>query len=136
MLIIIYQLFIGVINAVTLSILSFFYNGNDNNFLEIVNRYNKKNEGKNIEIKVVPLNDNNQTMTIEEYTNTVASLCTKKSTKYEIYIYYDYNIKTITSHLVDFRNYVDDNYINKFPPELISNTKTPDGKIIGIVLIK
>jgi len=125
---------IGIIKAFTLSILSFFYNGNDNNFREIVNRYNQYNADRNIDIdiKVVPLNENNQTMTIEEYTNTVASLCSKKSTKYDIYIYYDYDIKTITSHLVDFRNYVDDDYINKFPPELIANTKTPDGKIVGI----
>jgi len=118
--------------------LSFFYNGNDNNFLEIVNRYNKYNAERNIDInfKVIPLNENNQTMKIEEYTNAIASLCSKKSTKYDIYLYYDYDIQKIASHLVNIKSYVDDNYINKFPPELINNTKTPDGKIIGIVLIK
>jgi len=106
--------------------------------MEIVNRYNKYNEDNNIDvtINVIPLNENNQTMKIEDYTNTIASLCTKKTIKYDVYIYYDYNIQTIASHLVDFKDYVDDEYINRFPPELINNSKTPEGKIVGIVIIK
>jgi len=125
---------ISIINAFTLNVLSFFYNGSDDNFMEIIRRYNKQNEDNNIDvtINVVPLNENNQTMKIEDYTNTIASLCIKKSTKYDVYIYYDYNIQSIASHLVNFKDYVDDEFINRFPPELINNSKTSEGKIVGI----
>jgi len=82
------------------------------------------------------MNENNATLTLEDYNNVIFSLCSKKTTKYDIYLYYDFDIQAITSHLVNIKDYVDDDFINRFPPELINNSKTADGRVVGIVIIK
>lgn len=126
---------IGIINAITLYVQSFFYDeASDTIFKEIIEKYQKYNAERNIEIKIElnHMNENNATLTLEDYNNVIFSLCSKKTTKYDIYLYYDFDIQAITSHLVNIKDYVDDDFINRFPPELINNSKTADGRVVGI----
>jgi len=123
----------------TLNILSFFFNGNEQNVLKSIDKYNKYNAERNIDVKInlIPINDNNATMVMNEYHNAIFSLCSKKSTKYDAYIFYDnydYNIQELSPYLADYNKYVDNDILSRFPPELISHLKSSDGKLLGIVI--
>jgi len=127
---------IDVLNAITLKAIAYLHSIYAEYYTQIVREFNNytKNNNLDINLKLTILSDSNSTSYVNDYGNLITFLLKKKSTKYDIYFYYDSFIKEYKQHFTNLYKYLDEDFFNKFPPELILKTKRSNNDLTGIVI--
>ncbi|ORX86473.1 periplasmic binding protein-like II [Anaeromyces robustus] len=123
--IIIVLLNIKFLNAtLTLKGMAFIMNAYEKVYREMIDEFNRYSKDNNLDIflEFNFLTENNSTYDVTDYGNVINSLLTKKSTKYDMYIYFDAFNDLFAPHFINLKEYLDDDFINTFPPEFIKRS--------------
>ncbi|ORX66087.1 periplasmic binding protein-like II [Anaeromyces robustus] len=107
----------------------------DSYYQGLVDAFNEYSEINNldIELQLKVLTPENSTSEVDDYGFTLDALISKKSKKYDIYIFYGAYSKKFGEHLADLNNYLSKNHINKFDNGILSGICTSlDNKLVGL----
>jgi len=105
-----------------------FYDG----IIKDFNDYSEEN-GLDIKVNLNLYTLNNSTLLSDAFGTTLDIFFSKKLNKYDL-IFYDIMYSTkYEPHLENLRDYIEDEYIDQYNPEILSTFSTANNKLVGIV---
>ncbi|ORY16051.1 periplasmic binding protein-like II [Neocallimastix californiae] len=133
---IIILLIIDYTEEITINAISFVYGGNADLYPEIVNEFNKYSQKNDLDInlKLTILTTENSTIELTNYGSMIDMLLMKKSTKYDLYLYFDSYTSIYGPHFINLENILEEDYIKMFSPELLNIGCKYNNKIVGLPL--
>jgi len=122
---------------ITINAISFVYGGNADLYPEIVNEFNKYSQKNDLDInlKLTILTTENSTIELTNYGSMIDMLLMKKSTKYDLYLYFDSYTSIYGPHFINLENILEEDYIKMFSSELLNIGCKYNNKIVGLVNI-
>ena len=94
----------------------------------------KKND-LDIEVQFVYLSSVNVTGYYKDYDSFLDALFKKKDDRYDIYFYETTDIFNYDKYLIDLNEFISEENLNMFDPEIIQDFCTENGKLVGLVII-
>jgi len=85
----------------------------------MIKEFNEYGASKNITLEFTFLTEVNSSYDVNDYGAMINSLLYKRSTKYDIFIYFDIFNEVYAPHFIDLKKHLDDHFISTFLPELI-----------------
>jgi len=104
-------------------------------YIQMVKEFNEYNKIKNITLELTYLTEVNSSYDIDDYGGMINSLLLKKSPKYDIFVYFDYFNELYSPHFINLKEYLDDDFIGTFLPELVERA-TFNNELKALVYIK
>lgn len=121
------------INAIVVKVMIFIMSTYQSLYDEMVKDFNNYMAEKklNITLEFGKLTENDSTLDVNAYGASIDTLLKKRSTKYDVYVYFDIFNEVYAPHFIDLKNYLSEDEINNFPSELIERS-TVNNRLIGL----
>ncbi|ORX79047.1 periplasmic binding protein-like II [Anaeromyces robustus] len=118
---------------ISLNIIAYSMDAENQGYTSMVSDFNQYAEDNNLNItlNINLLTNANTTVDTGDYATLINSLLMKNSYKYDLYIYDNGQTQTYGKYLLDLSEYLPEDYLESFDPNLISSTCIYDNKQVG-----
>jgi len=122
---------------IQLTALGYSYSEDSQFYTSLIDKFNKysKDNDLDIEVQLVYLSSVNVTGYYKDYDSFLEALFKKKDDRYDIYFYETTDIFNYDKYMIDLNEFISEENLNIFDPEIIHDMCTENGKLIGLVII-
>jgi len=133
---------IGSVIALELNAIGFAYSEDSQNFLPVIDLFNKYAEDNDLDITVKfnLISPMNSTVNYEDYITFIKTILNKKETetKYELIFFENTDLDSLSSYFIDLKKLIPkmipEEHIKEIDPDIIDNYCVADDKLIGLVI--
>jgi len=118
---------------ITVNAITFSYTEKKIFYISLANAFNEyaKNNNLDVELNMEVLTPENSTSQIIDYSTMMDENLSRKKKKYDIYFYYGSYSYRYSKHLVDLRDYIDENVLKEIAPPILLSGEY-DGVLAGL----